>query len=290
MRIVVNTPNGHIGRALVRHLLTGGAEVTGIARDPAKVADLAGLRVVQGDLEDEAVLARAFEGADAVFWLSPPAVRPDYVDWAAANARRAAGVAKRLDVRRAVVLSSIGAQNGPGTGPIAAVAAAEDAFRAALPDVAALRPGYFFENLFNSAATLAGAGALFLPLPAGKKFPMVATADIAAKAAEALLAEWRGHRTVGVHGPADLSHDEVTAVLSEALGRPIRYVEVTVEQARAGMQQAGLPDFAARLYGEMYQAMIDGRVDPAEPRTPETTTPTTLAAFARDVLRPALVW
>jgi hypothetical protein len=68
----------------------------------------------------------------------------------------------------------------------------------------------------------------------------------------------------------------------------VRYVAVTLEQARQGMLQAGFPDFAADAYTAMYRGVIEGTMDPAEPRTPDTTTPTTLAEFAREELKPAV--
>jgi hypothetical protein len=50
----------------------------------------------------------------------------------------------------------------------------------------------------------------------------------------------------------------------------------------------GMPDFVVDLIIEQYVAFRDGRLEPAEPRTPDTTTPTTLAEFARTTLVPAI--
>ncbi len=78
MRIVVNTPTGNIGRSLVQTLLDRGAEVTLVARTRSKVQDFEarGARVVEGSIDDAAVLDKAFEGADGLFWLSPPRTGP----------------------------------------------------------------------------------------------------------------------------------------------------------------------------------------------------------------------
>jgi uncharacterized protein YbjT (DUF2867 family) len=290
MSIVINTPSGNIGRAIAEQLLEAGESVTVISRNPDKVADLVerGARLVEGSIDDAAVLDAALAGADSLFWLTPPPSRPDYFEWAAAAAQSAADAAVRHGAR-AVVLSSVGAQSGPGTGPVAAVSRAEDIFRAALDDVAALRPGFFMENLLRDVGTIATMGAIYSPIPADKSQPMVATADIAAVAADTLAdRSWSGHRVVGIHGPADLSNNEIAAALSEALGRDVAYVEVTVDAAREAMAQMNMPQFLIDIYAEMYEAIRDGRMDSSEPRTPETTTPTTLAAFAREVIAPAV--
>jgi len=291
MSIVINTPNGNIGRPLVRHLLAAGERVTVISRSADKVADLvkAGAKVVEGSTDDEAVLDAAFAGATSVFWLTPPAAGPGFIEWAEGTARLAASKAKAHGVRRVVVLSSIGAQTGRGTGPVGALLAVEEAFKAAVADVTILRPGYFMENLLREVASLAGAGALFMPLPADRKSPFVAVADIARKAADVLLdGAWKGHRYVGIHGPEDLSYVEVATILSEALGRPVRYVQVTLEDTRKALLGYGVPGFVVDLLTEMYGAINDGRMRPAEARSAETTTPTTLAKWAREVLAPAV--
>lgn len=291
MRIVINTPNGKIGRNLALRLLNAGVALTVISRNAENVADLAkrGATVVEGSSDDAAVLDRAFEGASALFWLTPPPARPDFLEWAEGMGRLAAQKARQHGVKRVVVLSSIGAQTGRGTGPVGALLAVEEAFKAAVPDVTILRPGYFMENLLREVPGLVSASSIFLPLPAERRLPFVATADIGGKAAEVLLdGAWKGHRYIGVHGPRDLSYVEVSGLLSEVLGKPVRFVQVSLVDARKAMAGAGVPGFMTDLFLELYQSVPEGRMDPAEPRSTETTTPTTLTQWAKEVLVPAL--
>ena len=69
MSIVINTPTSNIGRALAARLLDAGEIVTVLSRDKRKVDDLAkrGARVVEGSFEEPALLAKALEGAEALF-------------------------------------------------------------------------------------------------------------------------------------------------------------------------------------------------------------------------------
>jgi uncharacterized protein YbjT (DUF2867 family) len=291
MSIVINTPTSNIGRALALRLLDAGERITVLSRDKKKVDELLrrGARVVEGSFEDPALLAEAFEAAEALFWLTPPPARPDYYAWATKCAKQAAAAAKKAGVRRAVVVSSMGAHTGPGTGAVGPAREMENDFEAALPAVVSLRPGIFMENFLLSTDMIAKAGQIFTPLPSGKRWPLVATADIAAKAACWLLDRgWSGHHRVGVHGPKDLSTDEAAAIISSALGEPVKCVETTVDQARGALTGMGMPDFIVEIILEMYVAFREGRLDQAEPRSPDTTTPTTLAEFARSTLVPAI--
>jgi uncharacterized protein YbjT (DUF2867 family) len=288
MTILIDTPTGNIGRSLASHLLDAGERVVLLARDPSKVADLSarGARVVEGSLDDTKAVARAFEGVTTAFWLTPPTLRPDFRAWAVGAATAAAKEAKK-NGSRVVTLSSVGA-HVEGNGPVSVVGAVEQTFRAELADVLALRPAYFFENFLRDAATIAAQGVWYGPTPQDRPMPMVATKDIAKVAAEEVRAAWGGHRIRGIHGPVDVTMNDAARAFSAALGREVKYVEVPLQAALDGMKQAGMPDFAVALYAEMLDGFVTGRTDPAEPRTPETTTPTTIAEFARDVLKRAL--
>jgi uncharacterized protein YbjT (DUF2867 family) len=69
--IVVTAPTGNIGHQVLSHVLDSGESVRVIARDPSHLAREARERaeIVQGSHGNAAVVARAFAGADAVFWL-----------------------------------------------------------------------------------------------------------------------------------------------------------------------------------------------------------------------------
>jgi len=290
MRVLINTPTGRVGRLITRHLLDSGVSLTLIARHPEKLESLGiGAPVVRGELDDPAVLDRAMAGVDAIFWVTPSLANPDYMRWARQLAKLAVAAARRNGVKRAVLLSSISAQVPRGVGPISSLHLVEREFQAGFSDLVVLRPTFFMENHLGSAGSIATAGAIFAPIAGGVRFPQIATRDIAARAA-ALLGDgtWKGQRVMGLHGPSDLGFEETAWVVGEVLGRPVRFVQVTAAQAKQSMLGAGLPAYVADAYVEMYTAMGSGVFQQAEPRTPETTTPTTLARFAADTLVPAI--
>jgi uncharacterized protein YbjT (DUF2867 family) len=109
------------------------------------------------------------------------------------------------------------------------------------------------ENFLQSTDMIAKAGQIFLPIPGGKRWPAVATADIAAKAASWLLESgWSGHHRLGVHGPKDLSADEAAEIISAVLGAPVKCVEATIDQARGAMKGMGTPDFVVEFLIEQW--------------------------------------
>lgn len=292
MKILVNTPSGNIGRVLTAQLLEAGHEVTLISRHPEKVQGFLrqGARLVRGSIDDAETLDRAFAGNEAALWL-PPLVfdQPRFLDWARTTGRLAAATAARHHVERVVLISSVGAQYESGTGPIACMPAIEQAFAAAVPNLISLRCGHFMENFLVHLPSMLRDGAIYTPHPTQLPMPLVAARDIAHVAARWLQATAPvGNVALGVHGPADVTHHEAAEIIGRELGRTIRHVEVPVAAAEQGMLKAGMPPHIASLLAELYQGIREGRVVRAEARSAETTTPTTLAEFTRQVILPGM--
>ncbi len=89
-----------------------------------------------------------------------------------------------------------------------------------------------------------------------------------------------------LHGPVDLNFREVAEILTEVLGRKIVYIRCDREEMRDMMLKNAMSENAVDLMLELYDAVDAGRLQLTQPRSPETTTPTTMAEFARDVILP----
>ncbi len=292
MHIVVNTPSGNIGRRVAEEILANGHQLTVISRNPGKIEGLVakGARLVVGSIDDAAVLTDAFEGADSLLWLTPFVFdQVDYVGWAERNAATAATIASRCGIRKAVLISSVGAQHSSGVGPIGCLPSIEASFRAACPEVVSLRAGSFMENFLMHVPSIARFGKIFGAYPKEMAIPLVATRDIADKAALALQRfDGNGYSVVGVHGPQDLTQAQATEIIALALDRPVEYVEISPDESRRRMVDFGMPEHAATLLAEMYAGFASGAMRSAEPRSKETTTPTSLLQFAAALLKPAV--
>jgi uncharacterized protein YbjT (DUF2867 family) len=288
MSIVITTPTGNIGGWALQQLLAAGADVSVIVRQPEKLSDSIRSRVKihQGSLTDVDLVTKAFIGAKAALWLTPPDyTHPDVVAYHSEIGSVAATAIKESKIPYVVNISSAGAHLA-NAGPISGLGAIERRLNEAAENVVNLRPGFFMENFLQQIEPIRNDGAIYFPLPGDLAFPFIATQDIGDVAAQLLLkTNWSGQQTRGLHGPSDLTYADTAKILSESIGKPVKYVQITPDQAYQTFLAVGAsPGFAKGLV-DMYQALSQPNAL-AEPRTPETTTPTTLREWSDAVLRP----
>jgi uncharacterized protein YbjT (DUF2867 family) len=245
--------------------------------------------VLAGDTCDPAFLADAFHGADAVYTLLATDRRaPDYAARQNEEGEAIAQAVRASGVRRVVALSSLGADQGEGTGVIAGLHAQEERLKKiAGIQLLLLRPASFFENFYDALGQIREAGLLADTVEPGLAVPMVAAEDIAEAAARALLArDWTGVAVQELLGQRDLSHAEVARILGERIGKPgLAYVQLSETEMSAAMIEAGLSPSFAGLYIEMTRAFNEGRVGPSAGRTAANTTATRFEDFAEEFAR-----
>ncbi len=285
MRIAITTPNGHVGRHLTRVLIRAGVRPLLLMRDPARVDDELrdAVDVAQADSTDAGQIAAASRGVDALYWVDPPPSSEDPLSDYARTTEALVAAVKRNGIRRVVFQSSVGAEKRHGAGEIDGLAGTEMALDGLGIDVAHLRCGYFFSNLALQADAIR-AGRVPVLLPLDSRMSWVAPRDIAEVAAGLLLnPSWSGRRVQGVHGPADLSWNEVADILTSELGRPVSAARIADDEMRDIYLSAGLSPAAADALLGMSIGLREDFI-PEQPRTVVTTTPTTLKAWVREEL------
>jgi uncharacterized protein YbjT (DUF2867 family) len=146
----------------------------------------------------------------------------------------------------------------------------------------------FMDNVARQTASIVNDG-VFTGVVAGDlKSPTCATRDIAATATRLLLdGSWTGTGEVPVLGPEDLSFDDMAAILTGVLGRPVRYQQVPGAAFKDRMTGFGMSDAMAQGLLDMANAKNDG-LDNGEPRTPESSSPTTFREWCTQVLKPSV--
>jgi uncharacterized protein YbjT (DUF2867 family) len=283
---VVTGATGNTGSVVAEKLLAAGKRVRVIGRDAKRLQSLVnkGAEAVVASLEDAPAVTAAFAGATAAYAMIPPHLAvPDFPAYQRRVGEAIAGALRASRVRHVVHLSSFGAQNRTGCGPVSGLALQEERLDA-VPgcNVLHLRPGFFMENLYGFLGMIPG-GFIAAPTRGDVALPWIATRDIGAVAAAALLElNFTGHTVLELHGARDLTWPEAVRIVGQAMGKPgLRYVQASYEDAEKGILQMGISPSVARGFLEMYRAMNEGRMKPVQPRTDRTTTPTTLESFAK---------
>jgi uncharacterized protein YbjT (DUF2867 family) len=132
-------------------------------------------------------------------------------------------------------------------------------------------------------------GNMIGPVSPNLKLPMIATRDIGAAAANALLRlAFQGKQTQELQGQRDLDYTEAAAIIGKAIGKPdLGYIQAPDDQIRAAMVQMGMSDNFAGLILEMAGALNTGHMRALEPRTASNTTPTKFETFVAESFVPA---
>jgi putative NADH-flavin reductase len=113
MKVVVFGATGRTGKLLVEGALARGHDVTAFARAPDKLGALrARVRVVQGDVLDGGAVSDAVDGQDAVLVTLGVAMKKGDPAVNAQGTLNAIRSMQRYGVRRLVVLSAGGTQQG----------------------------------------------------------------------------------------------------------------------------------------------------------------------------------
>lgn len=284
--IVITGATGNIGRKITEILIAKKEKVRVLARTKEKLQEVAakGAEIAAASLDDAAALTKAFSGADAVFTMIPPSYAVEnFRAYQNKLSEAITEAVKKSGVKYVVDLSSIGAQQPEKGGPINGLYDHEQRINK-LEDVNVLhlRPSYFMENTLWNIGLIKNMGVNGSPLKPDVRFPMIATKDIAAYAAERLSKrDFKGKSVQELHGERDLSMAEVTKILGKAIGKPdLPYVQFSYDDAEKAMTGTGMSADVARLFIEMNKGFNEGAVKSTQPRSEHTTTPTSIEEFA----------
>lgn len=291
--IVVTTPTGLIGHQVVDKVLETGRDVRVIVRDAARLHPHVRERVqvVEGSHGDSGVVAEAFAGADALFWVVPP-------DLYATNAvryyrdftRPACAAVVAQGVTRVVGVSSLGREVSRNVGLVSAAYAMDELIESTGVSYRALRMAAFMEDVLTFQGDSIRTRGVFFGFQTGdRKTPTAATRDIAAVAADLLLDDsWSGQGSAPALGPEDLSFNDMAQIMSDVLGRRVEYQQVAAATYKAALMKNGM--------GEAYaQGIVDNQAEASrgiynvEQRSPQSTTPTSFRQWCDEVLKPALL-
>ncbi|MGW5399460.1 NAD(P)H-binding protein [Streptomyces sp. NPDC003952] len=295
--IVITAPTGNIGRQLLSLLVEAapahGEELRVVVRDPARLPESVRRRVdvVTGSHGDAETVERAFTGADAVFWLVPPDASGTPEEAYSGFTRPAARAFAAQGVGHVVGVSALGrgTPQAATAGLVTASLAMDDLIAGSGVAYRALANPSFFENLLEEAGSIREHGVFTDTAAADRRGPLVAVADIAATAAGLLLdRSWTGVGSVPVLGPQDLSPEDLARIMTEELGRPVRYERQPLEELRSTMLGYGLGEAFVEGMVDMKRAKdqgLDAGVERSRPSFPATE----FARWCAQTLKPAVL-
>ena len=260
-----------VGGAIAENLLAQGEQIRAIVRIPEKAVRWRdrGAETAVADVDDPDALASAFEGTDGVFLMVPPnfAPAPGFPEMRKTLASYHAALAESLP-KKAVYLSSIGAEQTSGLGLITCSHLLEQTLGDLPIAHAFLRAGWFMENHAWDVTTARSEGKFSSNLyPLDRKFSLVATADIGKAGADVLLQQWTGTRRIEVAGPEQYSPNDIARALSAALGRTVEAVAVPREKWTEFFVGQGMPEGRTEPRAEMVDGFNSGWIHFGVPGT-----------------------
>jgi uncharacterized protein YbjT (DUF2867 family) len=262
MKITTTGSLGNVAKPLVKKLIAAGHEVTVITTKAERKDEIETLGAVAavGSISDATFLSRAFEGADAVYTMLPPAMGTTNLIQNIADAGQAyAQAIKAAGVPRVVLLSSVGADKADGTGPVQGVHRVEDIFKQLSGvNVTVLRSGFFYFNFLKDIPLIKDRNIFGNNYSGEDKLALTHPEDIAAAAAEELQGEGNGFEIKYI--VSDISTgNEIASLLGPAIGKPeLTWTAIPDEQLKQGLLSAGLPPELAGLITELGQAVKAG--------------------------------
>jgi uncharacterized protein YbjT (DUF2867 family) len=240
--IVVSGVTGQQGGATVRALAGKGFTLRGLTRNPdsdaAKAVAALGVELVKADLDDEASIRAALTGAWGAFGVQNTWTAG--VEGEEAQGHRFAKIARETGVEHYVYTSVASADRQTGIPHFDNKSRVEGTVRGlGFPSYAIIRPVFFMENL--PSPWFLNGDKLVSALDPKTRLQMIAVRDIGQYTSLAFTDPRFKNLELDIAGDA-ATMPETAATLSQALGRPIEYMQIPMSEVRKNSE-----DFALML-------------------------------------------
>jgi uncharacterized protein YbjT (DUF2867 family) len=277
--ILVTGATGRTSGEVLKALLAKGEQVRALVRDPQTAGAIQGpgVELLVGDLEKPETWDAASQGVEKVFLLSPEGPQMAEVHGKFADAAKRAGV--RHLVRMSMLVSNpdsplvIAKWHGEADQSVA---------NSGIP-YTIIRPAPFMQIILGSAPMIASDD-MFSGSQGDGKVGVIDTRDIGNVVATILTSDGHEGKTYPLTGPEALSMGELAGKLSAALGRDVRYVNVSQEKAKGDLMAMGMPDWMADGWVAIAMMISTGAANMVTPMVQEVTgnEPRSFDQFARD--------
>jgi uncharacterized protein YbjT (DUF2867 family) len=265
--ILITGASGNVGKEVLRQIAQAGVKVRAAFQSASKAAMApSGVEVVTMDYNQAQTVRAALKGVNRVFLVGPPAANLPALE------RKAVDEIKQSGVRQIVKLSALGGRES--TYP-RQHADSEDYIKSSGVAYTFVRANGFMQNLVNYNAGTINAQNAFYGCQGDGKISHIDIRDVAAVAVRILTDDGHEGKTYSLTGPAALSNAQIAQVLSDDLGREIRYVDLPPAQFKQALLAAGVDEWSAdalidlqRLYREGKAATVTHDVEQVLGRRP----------------------
>ena len=232
---------GNTGRAVVKELKGLGENPVCIVRNADKAKEVLGAdtKTAVAELDDRAALEKALQGAKRVFIVTGHNPKSDVQQINVIDAAKAAGAEYIVKVSggRDVIGPNVESVNGQAHYKI------EEHLKKSGLQWCILSPGLFMQNIMGQAASIKNEGKIVQPWPKDLPVALIDVRDTGALGARVLRDPAKHAGKMYVFSGVSTTFGEFAKVIGEAIGKPINYVEVTLDQAEAAMKSRNMPDW-----------------------------------------------
>jgi uncharacterized protein YbjT (DUF2867 family) len=275
--ILVIGGTGTTGTEILKELSRLGARTRALVRKKSHKIEWPGVEQVEGDLGRPEMIAPALEGVQSAFLLTAPAPDADRLQG------NFIGVAKRTKLPHLVKYSAYGAAPASPARFLRQHGDIEKKIQDTGIPYTFLRPAQFMQNFVGFRETIMGQGEFYAPQGDGR-INLVDVRDAAAVAARVLTEPGHTGEVYEITGPEAITYTRVAEALSQALDRPVRYVNVPPEVYRQALARFGVPEWIAEGIVELHDiwriAGATGITNVVEKIAKKK--PYSIAEFARD--------
>jgi uncharacterized protein YbjT (DUF2867 family) len=214
--------------------------VRALAHSPesAKRIDLPGVEVHVGDVTDNATTKRFLEGVDQLFLLTASTVTQAQEQEAIVGLARECGV-------KGIVKLSVYTGDSDALSAISRWHWENDRYieRSGIP-FTILHPHTFMQTIgMLYAHEIKTTGRMTATVPGDVAMTMIDSRDVSEVAAAVLERGEHHGETLLLTGPEALSYNDCTRLISERIGRPVEYVQVSPAELAARFRHMGLPQW-----------------------------------------------
>eukprot|EP01132_Coremiostelium_polycephalum_P009680 gene9680-11877_t len=292
---------GRTGSILTKELLSKGKQVRAIGRDYEKLKSLEMVGAEPFVIKDngDENLVKAFSNSKVIYVVLVPDFLPDSDDFRSFQNHQVDLIVLALkqaeNIENIVVLSSWGAENEKGVGPVEGLHYLEQQIGKHLKDkvrsIVLLRVGYFMENLIPSIQDVknnnnSSSIIVSTPIQPEISIPLIATKDIGISASKIMLnidQYEKGIHIVEVHGSEYLTLVQVTEILSKHYNKQnVVYKPQSLDQLDLELQQVKVKQNVIDLFLDVYKGVNNGFLHFLQPNSIETKTETTFNQFLID--------